>query len=870
MSYFAVTDQDGAIEAINYVLSNLGQSGNGTADGNSLVVNTSTGIISQQGSTSVISYLYEYINVRYADSSDGNTNFSTSPTNRLYYGILNNSQANPGSTVLNNPANYVWYEASGGFGTTKFLYYTTYGGRQIQWTVATTTPSVFYAQTVDATAIDLDFVLSTQALPTVVLTVYRRDTSTPATPTGGTYDFNTLTLTPPSGWSASIPAGTDPFYTSQNTFTAPVTGTSTGPDLAWTTPILSGANGTSVYSYTVYQQSASLPATPTTGSYNFGTSTGTPPSGWYNTPTGTGNTIYWSTTAQATANVPSGTWTANASSWSVPVQFTGNTGATGERGIIPMGYVLTTQNPTTSPGNTTANLTAAFSASRSNVSAPIGTGFSPISGDTASFTWSSNTAVNTVYTYNGSAWGLADGQIINGNVFVTGSVNASAMNANDVYALTMRGGAVTPGTYSGVGYWLQASTGNAYIGGNLVIGANANIGNNLTIGNNVTIGGLTLNGALLANVVTSTSLANGAVVVGKLGTSAVTAGTIASNAVTAGTIATGAVTANTIAANAVTAGTIAANAVTATSIAAGAVTTDKMTANTINGNIITVNTLNGNAIVANTINGNTIIANTINGNSIIANTISGNTIIANTIAGSQLIANTITATQISTAYVYAGNIVSVGASIGNVSSPGYWLAYNTGDARFGGNVSIGSNLNVAGLITTGNLIANTVNTTTMLANAVSGYSAISYSNYATVTTSVSFPNIYYITDTYAYIVPTVNNQSTYTWAQLETTFNTSGLTAGEYFEADIILSRWDYPGYTTEVVLGTYAYNIGFSSTNSVTVTTPFVGFQDTLPTAGQGYIYTLAVFVANPVGTFTVSSIVAGPRSMLAQSLKR
>jgi len=830
MAVFAVTDNDNLVEAVNYALANLGQGGTGgTPDGNTLVANATTGIISRSGSTTVIGYLYQYINVAYANSSDGSTNFSRSRFNgALYYGLLNNNLANPGSTILDNPASYVWYEVTGGFSTNKFLYYTTYGGRQVQFTVATASPNVFFAQAVDLTAIDLDFVLSTQALPTVIVTAYLRATSVPATPTGGTYDFNTLLFTPPAGWSGSVPAGTDPFYTSQNTFTAPVTGTVATPDLAWTTPVLTGENGTdgtSVFVYTVFQQSASAPATPgAQGSYNFGTTTGTPPAGWSNTPISVNTNPIWATTAQATTTIPGGTWTAVAGDWSTPVQYTGAGGVDGERGFIPMGYVLTTQNPTTSPGNTQANLTAAFSAARTNVSAPIGTGYAPISGDTASFTWGSNTAVNTVYTYSsGNVWQLAQGQIINGNVFVTGSVNASALNANDVYALNLRGGNVTVGTYSGTGYWFQASTGNAYVAGNLVIGNNANIGNNLTIGNSVTIQGVTLNGNLIANIVGNTQLQPAAVGVGK--------------------------------------------------IANGAVTTQTMTANTINGNIITFGTLNGDKITANTISGNTIIANTIAGNTIIANsflanTINGNAITVNSLNANSIVANSITATEISSAYVYAGNIVSFGANVGNTSSPGYWLAFNTGDARFGGNVSIGANLNVQGLITTGGLNANTVATGTMQPQSVTNSGAVSNPAPATLIVNPVANTLYELVDTSLGFTTQIANESTFVWAGSQWTVNYSGLTVGEFFNLEIALLLIDNSSTIIDVI-SSEAYGIGPAPGNTVTETSIFNGFSYTIPVPGT-YFYAMAIYWYPGVGTYTVDNIVVGPRTNLVQLTKR
>jgi hypothetical protein len=108
------------------------------------------------------------------------------------------------------------------------------------------------------------------------LLIYIRATSEPATPTGGSYDFTTQTLTPPSDWSSAIPAGTNPVYTSRAV--ASIQGT-TGTDstLTWSSPVLSiqngatgatGANGLNfINAYRVQSQSDATPTftTPTSG-----------------------------------------------------------------------------------------------------------------------------------------------------------------------------------------------------------------------------------------------------------------------------------------------------------------------------------------------------------------------------------------------------------------------------------------------------------------------------------------------------------------------------------------------------------------------------------------------------------------------------
>jgi hypothetical protein len=82
----------------------------------------------------------------------------------------------------------------------------------------------------------------TDGLSVAELLIYIRATSTPSTPTGGSYNFTTQTLTPPSGWLSSVPTGTNPVYTSRSV--ASVQGT-TGTDttLTWSAPTLSFENG---------------------------------------------------------------------------------------------------------------------------------------------------------------------------------------------------------------------------------------------------------------------------------------------------------------------------------------------------------------------------------------------------------------------------------------------------------------------------------------------------------------------------------------------------------------------------------------------------------------------------------------------------
>lgn len=132
-------------EAINYLLANFGP--NVSADPNTGQVTGPGGII--------IGYLYKYLAVKYADSADGSVNFSNSPTNRQYYGLRNTNDA----SESDNPADYIWYKVAGGFGLTKFFWYQTTGGRQVQIAISTTSPDSGWLSDTGA-SIDLDIITS--------------------------------------------------------------------------------------------------------------------------------------------------------------------------------------------------------------------------------------------------------------------------------------------------------------------------------------------------------------------------------------------------------------------------------------------------------------------------------------------------------------------------------------------------------------------------------------------------------------------------------------------------------------------------------------------------------------------------------------
>jgi hypothetical protein len=142
--------QSDVVDAINYLLSNF--KGTVSADNDTGQVTGPTG--------DIVSYLYKYLAVKYADNYNGTLNFSDSPTNRLYYGLHNSNDI----LESTNPANYVWYQVTGGFGTTKFFWYLVTGGRQIAIQIATSKPADGYSQE-SGSAIDLDLITSTAFSP---------------------------------------------------------------------------------------------------------------------------------------------------------------------------------------------------------------------------------------------------------------------------------------------------------------------------------------------------------------------------------------------------------------------------------------------------------------------------------------------------------------------------------------------------------------------------------------------------------------------------------------------------------------------------------------------------------------------------------
>lgn len=119
-------------DAINYLLSNI--SSGVPADAYAVSNNPTTGFVSNTLGD-ILEYQYRYLDIKYADNASG-LNFSDNPYSRLYFGIRNTEEV----TESLNPADYVWFAVSGGFGLNKVLWIAVTGGRHVAYSVSQDAP----------------------------------------------------------------------------------------------------------------------------------------------------------------------------------------------------------------------------------------------------------------------------------------------------------------------------------------------------------------------------------------------------------------------------------------------------------------------------------------------------------------------------------------------------------------------------------------------------------------------------------------------------------------------------------------------------------------------------------------------------------
>jgi len=83
-------------------------------------------------------YVNRYIAVAYADNATGTVNFSTDPRNKAYFGLYNNTTANPPG---GGASAYTWYQASSNFGSSNFLLFSNRQNRKFSFDIGGAAPS---------------------------------------------------------------------------------------------------------------------------------------------------------------------------------------------------------------------------------------------------------------------------------------------------------------------------------------------------------------------------------------------------------------------------------------------------------------------------------------------------------------------------------------------------------------------------------------------------------------------------------------------------------------------------------------------------------------------------------------------------------
>jgi len=287
-----------------------------------------------------------------------------------------------------------------------------------------------------------------------------------------------------------------------------------------------------------------------------------------------------------------------------------------------MGYVITPNDPNTS-GNTA--LSTWFASSRTANTPPIGTGLTPVTGDTADFFYPVTSASET-YTYDGSGWANAVAQVIPGNTIVNGTITGNAIANN-----TITGQNIVANSISGNAIVADTLFGNAIIAntlyGNAVI-ANTLYGNTIvanTLSGNAIVAN-TINGnAIIANTISGNTIIANTFSANTINGSAVIAGTIAANTINGNSIVSGSITADQLAANAITANTVVSTGATIGNFASPGFWLDGASGNARFGNTLSIGsqlTVGNNA----SIGGNLTVAGLITTGSLNANTVSTPTI----------------------------------------------------------------------------------------------------------------------------------------------------------------------------------------------------------------------------------------------------
>lgn len=272
----------------------------------------------------------------------------------------------------------------------------------------------------DALAVKGDQGVSGQVGTSVAeVNVYRRATSNPGAPSGGSFNFATQTLTAPTDWFVSIPAGSNPVWVSRGVAVTNVLGGTDVPD--WGPPAKAfedGAEGHSVDA--IYRRSATQPATP-------GASAGVP-SGWETniSDVPAGPNPLWTSFGSRSSSADN--WI-----WQVPVKIEGMDGAPGATGPQGPQGIQGIQGPVGvagTRGSVQLFLSGSvWNSSTANSAVISATGSGPFIGDQVTFSNGTDWAQMRVYT--GSSW-VQPSVVIDGGLLVNGTIVGTKLAANTV------------------------------------------------------------------------------------------------------------------------------------------------------------------------------------------------------------------------------------------------------------------------------------------------------------------------------------------------------------------------------------------------------------------------------------------------------
>ena len=187
-------------------------------------------------------------------------------------------------------------------------------------------------------------------------------------------------------------------------------------------------------------------------------------------------------------------------------------------------------------------------------------------------------------------------------------------------------------------------------------------------------------GALAANAITTSLLADSAIVAAKIAANAVTTSAIAPNAITSTLIADGAIIAAKVGANAITTAAIAANAITTAQIVADAVTASQIATGAVGSGELATG-----AVIAGKITAGTIVAGDIATGAITAGKIAADAVTATEIA-----AGAVSASELTAGAVIAGKIGALAISAGDISAGAIIAGKIATDAVTAGSIAAGT------------------------------------------------------------------------------------------------------------------------------------------------------------------------------------